>query len=154
MNSESILQEAERLINGDRRGSYGHPLDNFTNTADLLNTFLHAKLKTKLTAEDVAMIMVLLKLAREMNAHKRDNLTDAAGYLGCLEKVIDERARRLEIVVAEPIIFTEPPSPANPSGTTPAREGILKARAHININEGNCWCGYPDGMIPTDGSGV
>ncbi len=38
--------------------------------------------------------MVGVKISREVNTHKRDNLVDAAGYLRTLEMLIDERARR------------------------------------------------------------
>ena len=34
-----------------------------------------------LSKKDVAMMMVLLKVAREQKAHKRDNLVDAVGYI-------------------------------------------------------------------------
>ena len=33
-----------------------------------------------LTSRDVAMLMILFKIAREENKHKRDNITDIIGY--------------------------------------------------------------------------
>jgi hypothetical protein len=38
--------------------------------------------------------MAWVKIARETYMHKRDNLTDGAGYLGTIEMVIDERNLR------------------------------------------------------------
>jgi len=77
MNGDILLQ-AHALINGERQASYGPPAPFFTRTAALWSAYLgHA-----LTGKDVAMLMALLKIAREANRHKRDNLLDAAGYIG------------------------------------------------------------------------
>lgn len=95
---ESVLAEADRLIVGARQGDYGHALDNFTTIAELWTGYLRGKQycfdRDRLAAEDVAMLLVLLKLGREMGHHKRDNIVDAAGYVGCLDQVVTERARR------------------------------------------------------------
>ena len=83
---ETILQEAQRLVYGDRNASYGDFTVNMENTANIVNAVLGIKLK----ASDMAMIMVCVKLAREKNAFKRDTATDACGYLDgyvrCKEK--------------------------------------------------------------------
>jgi hypothetical protein len=47
---------------------------------------------TPLTVEEAVMFMVFVKLSRERHRHKRDNLVDAAGYVGCLAKVVGEDA--------------------------------------------------------------
>lgn len=79
-----VLQEAESLITGDRNASYGTPTQNFQNTADLLNVQFGHKLKERLTATDVAMIMIQLKMARLIaSPNKRDNWVDLAGYAAC-----------------------------------------------------------------------
>ena len=88
--NETILQEASRLVHGDRGESYGHPIDDFQRTADLFNTMRG----TFLTAEDVALFMICVKLSREANKHKRDNLTDLCGYAETYMMVKDERYRR------------------------------------------------------------
>ena len=92
--SESILLEANRLVHGDRGTDYGHPLDDFGRTAGAVSSLLARKLKEPLTAEDVAVIMICVKLSREMNVAKRDNRVDGAGYFETLNMVVEERARR------------------------------------------------------------
>jgi hypothetical protein len=94
---ESVLEEADRLINGDRQEGYGKPLDDFGATGRIFAAILTGFLGTEvpdIPAEYVALMMVGVKLSRESRHHKRDNVVDGAGYLGCLDLVIQERARR------------------------------------------------------------
>ena len=91
---ETILKEAERLTNQDRRATYGHPLDNFTRTANLFNAQFAHKLKEPFTAEDIEIAMVLVKLARQAHKPQRDNLVDACGYLNLVDMTERERERR------------------------------------------------------------
>ena len=88
--SETILAEAHRIVTGHRQDSYNHPLDNFTGIARLWSAHLNATV----TAEDVALMMILLKIAREGFKHSRDNVVDIAGYAQCLDMVVEERERR------------------------------------------------------------
>ena len=83
---ETCLQEAQRLVYGDRGEDYGHPLLDYTKTADLLNVVLHSKLTEPLEAEDVIMAMICVKISREINRPKRDNRVDMAGYAECLNR--------------------------------------------------------------------
>lgn len=87
---ESILLEANRLIHGERQQDYNHPLDNFKSTADLWSAYKGVSF----TPEDVAIFMILAKISREGYRPKRDNRVDIAGYIGCLQELIDERERR------------------------------------------------------------
>lgn len=93
---KTVMAEAEGLIYGDRNESYGLVTNNFGNIAKEWNIHLGDKLKEEITPEDVAYMMVRLKLARQMHQWKRDNLVDAIGYLGCVEKM--EREKRKEAV--------------------------------------------------------
>lgn len=81
--SESILQEAERLINGPRQADYGHPYHDFSRTAKMWS----AVLGIDVTPQQTALCMVCVKISRECNRPQRDNCVDGAGYFGCLEKV-------------------------------------------------------------------
>lgn len=78
-----VLLEAHEIINGERQQQYGDPEDTFAEIARLWNWWLEGKLDGKLFPADVAMMMCLMKQAREKNgAGKHDNVVDAAGYLG------------------------------------------------------------------------
>ena len=78
MTNGNILQEAHALINGDRQINYGDPKTNLERIAKLWSAYLgHA-----IAGKDVALMLSLLKIAREAQAHKPDNLIDAAGYIG------------------------------------------------------------------------
>lgn len=81
----ALLQEAAELINGDRNVSYGTPTQNFENIAEMWTTRLKHKLKPgeQFVSTDVADLMILLKVARNIAQRKRDNYTDLAGYAGC-----------------------------------------------------------------------
>lgn len=87
---KSILQEADELINGDRNYAYDHPLDNFNR----IKKGWEVIFGIDITEEQVGLAMAWVKIARESYRHKRDNLTDGAGYLGTIEMVIKERELR------------------------------------------------------------
>lgn len=84
-----VLREAERITATDRNSSYGEPEDNFARIAAFWNVFLQDKLKpgVEISAGDTAALVILIKLAREMNAPKEDNKIDIAGYAACWAEV-------------------------------------------------------------------
>lgn len=91
MAQESVLEEAQRIIHGDRQNDYGHPSDNHGRTADLWRAYLRSRgIHTDLNAEDVCWMNVLQKISRRVHAPRRDSLTDVAGYVGNIE-MIEER---------------------------------------------------------------
>ena len=79
----SILLEAQEITDGARRLEYGSAEESFQRIADYWDTYILHKhnLKVGLTGKDVALMMTLLKLAREENGHQRDSLLDMAGYI-------------------------------------------------------------------------
>ena len=84
----SVLEEAHGIIYGDREATYGDPGINLRRIAALWTAYLSNKSgDAALTADDVAMMMVLLKIARQQHQTKRDNLVDACGYLALIERV-------------------------------------------------------------------
>jgi len=80
MDYESILDEAKEITGNDRMKQYGHPESSFTDIARYWNAYLKSVNHKDIEAKDVSMMMILLKIARESNKSKRDNLVDIAGY--------------------------------------------------------------------------
>jgi len=81
----SILDEAKTIINGERQDTNGNPEDSFRTVGQLWSTYLNARFEEDpidLDGKDVALLMTLFKIARETHQGKKDNLVDAAGYLG------------------------------------------------------------------------
>lgn len=94
--AETCVQEAQRLVYGDRGRDYGHPLDDYERTAAIWTALLGDKLRfgETISAEDAVRCMVAVKLSRDVHAEKRDNRVDMAGYAECLQRITDERLRR------------------------------------------------------------
>ena len=85
---ESILAAACAIGTGERRGTYGEPEDSLQSIADFWQAYIQARSAKRqpgevliLGPQDVANMMILLKLARSLGpgAH-RDNYVDIAGY--------------------------------------------------------------------------
>lgn len=77
MKTTQILQEAEKLVNNDRAKVHGDKKQNHKNIALLWSAYLEMKIMPK----DVAILMVLLKLARtKAGEHNVDDYVDACGY--------------------------------------------------------------------------
>ena len=85
MNRKEILNAAIKTVCEERQDSYGKPEDNFAIIADLWSGYLG---NVVLKAEDVAMMMILLKIARiQTGKYKPDNYIDIAGYAACAAEV-------------------------------------------------------------------
>lgn len=107
MTSESILQEAERLINGDRQEQYGNACESLERIADMWNAYIFTTSEPpqSLTAMDVANMMVLLKVSRsktslDRSEFHRDSHVDMAGYAGLGGRAWDEiqESRQQDVV--------------------------------------------------------
>lgn len=88
--TESILQEAERIINGDRAEQYGDAAESFADIAKRWTIELDDRLSAPVTALDVARMMTQLKMSRSRYSYHRDSYVDGAGYLGLTEKLADD----------------------------------------------------------------
>ena len=87
----TVLEEAASITSDDRQKTYGHPADNHGGTAAMWTAYLGKRLNAPLTARDVCLMQVLVKVSREAHAPKRDNLVDICGYARNAE-MIEERA--------------------------------------------------------------
>jgi hypothetical protein len=87
---ENIAEEADRLVNGDRNASYGHPLTDYECTAALWSAIIGHKV----TPKQAILCMIAVKLSRESRKHKRDNLVDICGYALCADMVEERLAER------------------------------------------------------------
>jgi hypothetical protein len=82
----TILEEAAQLVdNGERQQEYGPPEKSFAAIAKGWSEILG----TEVSSTSVAMMMIWLKIVRESNQHKRDNIVDIAGYARLLERLTD-----------------------------------------------------------------
>ena len=90
--AETIFSEAERLIYGERNDAYGHPRDDYAQTAKMITGVLLPKLRpgVEVSIRDALLIMVCVKVSREARKHKRDNCTDGAGYWGCIMRAEED----------------------------------------------------------------
>jgi hypothetical protein len=79
----NCLEIANGLVSGDRQDDYGHPIHDFTRTAQIWGAILGIDV----SPEQVALCMVGVKISRECNKHKGDNIVDGCGYFRTLEMV-------------------------------------------------------------------
>ena len=75
------LRNAASIITGDRDVQYGGPEENFERIGKIWSVILGVPI----TREDVAMMMVGLKVARyaSKSGFQPDTWVDIAGYAGC-----------------------------------------------------------------------
>ncbi|MCA9179764.1 MAG: hypothetical protein KDB14_35150 [Planctomycetales bacterium] len=87
--SPSILREAEEIVSVGRQEQHGTPEDCF----GLIAEFWSLWLDRRVSSQDVAMMMVLLKAARARHRCRdgediqRDTLVDLAGYAACCDRM-------------------------------------------------------------------
>ncbi len=86
---ETILEEAQRLVHGNRGADYGHPIDDYTRTGRMWGAILGIG---DIDPRLCCLMMAAMKISRERNKHKRDNLTDIAGYAECADMVAQRQA--------------------------------------------------------------
>ncbi len=81
----NILEEALRLVHGDRNADYGHPYDDYSKTTTLFNSLTGRDL----TVSEGVLFMLCVKMSRLGHALKRDSLVDLAGYAEVLRIVTE-----------------------------------------------------------------
>lgn len=83
---QTILQEAQTIVYGDRQKDYGPVKENFSRIARQWSVTLGMDV----TEEQVALCMIQVKIARHIHSPKRDNIVDIAGYAATIEKMENE----------------------------------------------------------------
>ena len=89
-----ILDTAKEYVTKDRAADHGDMEDNFQRISDYWNTHL-GFYENYIKAEDVAVMMTLLKVARiKSNPQNSDNWIDGAGYLACGGEIATQRKHK------------------------------------------------------------
>ncbi len=85
--TESVLMEAERLVNGPRQEDYKHPQHDYNCTATMWQAMIEKRYgqHVPLTADFCCLMMAAMKISREVGKPKRDNRVDVAGYMLCAD---------------------------------------------------------------------
>ena len=84
MNIKPIKVTARPVSITEERGKdYGPVRDNFDRTAQMWQSILGCKV----SAEQVGLCMIALKISRETFKHKDDNLIDIIGYTELLQQL-------------------------------------------------------------------
>ena len=89
MLKEHIFEICESILK-NRKGSYGDSKEMLGQVAKYWNIYITSQYKKdnegKLQGKDVAMMMVLLKIARESHKHDIDNIIDMINYIVLYER--------------------------------------------------------------------
>ena len=85
MKSKEYLEKTIKIISGDRHMDYGDKTINHQNIADLWSTFLGHKV----TAQQAAICMLLVKVARLKHRRTEDCYIDMAGYAAIAGEIQD-----------------------------------------------------------------
>ena len=98
MISEDMLRHAATLVGGQRAKDYGDKTENHQRIADLWNYWLAYKAGgTVITAYDVSIMMLLLKVARLMHTPGHsDSHVDIAGYASIAEEISRTQEKKTE----------------------------------------------------------
>lgn len=80
----SMIEEAQKLVDGQRNEDYGDINHSFIRIARLWSAYLNVELDKY----DVAKMMILLKVSRAKNRNHRDSYVDIIGYVECVEKLL------------------------------------------------------------------
>lgn len=92
------LPKAKKLVEGNRAKSYGPPYFDFQRSAKMGALFFNFK---DLSPLFVPMFLCLVKISREYNSPKEDNLIDFCGYLLCYKKTLNSMSALAKVKSGE-----------------------------------------------------
>ena len=81
-----LIDQIKDIVYGEKAKEYGKMSDSFPKIAQVWSAILG----TEVTANDVALMMIGLKIIREKNRHKDDNILDIYGYGIACEELNDK----------------------------------------------------------------
>ena len=84
--SDSILEEAQEILEGERDSDYGDPVANFNRISRIASSILDYTI----SPEECVVVMMAVKLSREQYKHKRDNLVDLVAYTEIYNRVKEQ----------------------------------------------------------------
>jgi hypothetical protein len=95
MKASDMLRHAAELVGGQRAADYGDKTVNHIRIAELWNYWLEESRKNdadrRITPYDVAMMMMMVKVARLMHTPgHQDSHVDIAGYASILEEIANK----------------------------------------------------------------
>jgi hypothetical protein len=95
MKASDMLRHAAELVGGQRAQDYGDKTVNHIRIAELWNYWLEESRKNdadrRITPYDVAMMMMMVKVARLMHTPgHQDSHVDIAGYASILEEIANK----------------------------------------------------------------
>ena len=83
-----LFEEVADTVNGQRQETYGSPQDSFQQIADLWEAYLKRRADGPLGPQDVANMMILMKVSRSATGgYHHDSTVDIIGY-AALKEVI------------------------------------------------------------------
>ena len=85
----NILEQANRIVNErseEKKREYGSFSEGMKKTSIIATEICNKEI----TAHDVFVILIALKLSRQSFNHKEDNMLDAVAYIGAWQNFINE----------------------------------------------------------------
>ena len=81
----AVLDEVKGLICSERASQYG-PYDVECERSSKIASLLTG---VELKPEHIPLILIAVKMSRETNLHKRDNIVDLVGYAALYEQMVE-----------------------------------------------------------------
>ncbi len=88
--TESILLQAEKVVNGARDVQYNNPIVAFEEYSEIARVAFGLKI----TSIEIVKVLMAIKLGREKYKHKEDNLLDLVGYTSILNTIIENETSK------------------------------------------------------------